>query len=365
MDRNKKFADWHVGQTAHLLPPGVPASLTSESFPDAGGGPGPSLSLEALGMPLKDRLDRHCRLAAEVLEASAALITRVSADGQCVVASVGLASSQTGWAGPLAAQASSYRLLEVPDMRRDARCALNPLVTEPPRLRFFAGTELCGLEGRAPLGALCVMDSSPGRLTEAQCRLFLRLADLVEQDLLLEEQLSRVPNAGVPVRATDPKTNLSASFSVEDYVGSLLRQAQGGGRGLAAVAVNVSGLDQLTRVFGEEAGEALIRGVESRLRAEVPAGAEVIPLKESWVVVLLRVDAATEDFIGLVQSLAEVLTPAYDLELIGSVHAAFRLGVATAFPGDPVGPGELLARACRTALQVTENGGFGFYASVN
>jgi len=166
------------------------------------------LSLEALGAPLQDRLEQHCRLAAEVLATSVALISRGTPDRQSVAASVGLASHQAEWAGSLATEASSYRLLEIPDMGRDTRCALNPLVTEPPRLRFFAGTELCGRRGRAPLGGLCVMDENPRRLTEEQCRVFLRLADLVEQDLLLEEQLSKVPATALPAVDIDAWTGI-------------------------------------------------------------------------------------------------------------------------------------------------------------
>lgn len=347
-----------------MLRPEVAASLTPEPFPDAAGGPVPALSLEALGVPLNDRLDRHCRLAAEVLETSVALITRVSAGDQCVAASVGLASSQTGWAGPLAAQASSYRLLEIPDMRRDARCALNPLVTEPPRLRCFAGTELCSRKGRAPLGTLCVMDETPRRLTESQCRVFLRLADLVEQDLMLEVQLSNVSAAATSeAMGPDPVTGAPASVCVADYASSQLVQARAAGCGLAAVAVNVSGLEQIAGIYGAEVADALLEAVKARLRPRLPAASDVIRLDVTWLVVLLRVDAATEDFIGLVRSLADVLAPPYDLKAVGTVHSGFRLGVATAFPGDSVGGGDLLSRACEAARQVGANGGFAFHPS--
>lgn len=51
-------------------------------------------------------------------------------------------------------------LFEVTDPARDPRFADNPLVTGPPRVRYYAGQPLVSREG-ASLGTLCVMDSSP------------------------------------------------------------------------------------------------------------------------------------------------------------------------------------------------------------
>jgi PAS domain S-box-containing protein len=58
------------------------------------------------------------------------------------------------------------RLMEVLDARQDPRFAGNPLVTGKPHVRYYAGVPL-EVDG-ARLGALCVLDTQPRELHEAQ-----------------------------------------------------------------------------------------------------------------------------------------------------------------------------------------------------
>lgn len=60
-------------------------------------------------------------------------------------------------------------LMEVQDATADARFVGNPLVTDPPEIRYYAGQPLVSDEG-APLGTLCVLDvnARPAPLTELQ-----------------------------------------------------------------------------------------------------------------------------------------------------------------------------------------------------
>ncbi|WP_409568292.1 hypothetical protein [Methylobacterium sp. E-041] len=48
----------------------------------------------------------------------------------------------------------------MPDLTSDPRTWYNPLVTEPPYLRFYAGLPLCIGDDRA-VGTLCVLDQVP------------------------------------------------------------------------------------------------------------------------------------------------------------------------------------------------------------
>ena len=63
-------------------------------------------------------------------------------------------------------------LLEVHDLKADARFRLNPLVTSGQELRFYAGALLQTPEGYA-LGTICVLDTKPRTLSlERQETLF-------------------------------------------------------------------------------------------------------------------------------------------------------------------------------------------------
>lgn len=66
-------------------------------------------------------------------------------------------------------------LYVVPDMMADDRFSRNPLVTQKPHLRFYAGVPLLSPEGLA-LGALSVMDRKPRELTAGQTEQLKELA---------------------------------------------------------------------------------------------------------------------------------------------------------------------------------------------
>jgi len=70
-----------------------------------------------------------------------------------------------------------------PDMLADERFSRNPLVTQKPHLRFYAGMPLLSPEGLA-LGTLCVIDRKPRELTPEQSR---NLRDLAKSAVFLLE----------------------------------------------------------------------------------------------------------------------------------------------------------------------------------
>jgi len=72
----------------------------------------------------------------------------------------------------------SNDLFEVPDALTDERFNTNPLVLNPPKVRFYAGVPLQSEQGHN-LGTLCVIDRKP-RVLDPHQRVMLQLmADLV------------------------------------------------------------------------------------------------------------------------------------------------------------------------------------------
>ncbi len=75
---------------------------------------------------------------------------------------------------------SAYAILQdqvfqIPDTLDDPRFADSPLVTAPPAIRFYAGAPIVTKDGLR-VGALTVMDTRPGLLTDAQSRILTHLA---------------------------------------------------------------------------------------------------------------------------------------------------------------------------------------------
>jgi GAF domain-containing protein len=123
-------------------------------------------------------------LAEQALEVfpgtSIAAISLVDTDRQWFKSIVGLDVKET----PREVSFCSHTIqtdgiMVVEDATADRRFAEIPLVTSSPRVRFYAGVRL--MNG---VGALCVMGAQPRRPTETELAKLIKLARLVEIQLL-------------------------------------------------------------------------------------------------------------------------------------------------------------------------------------
>ncbi|HET7773644.1 MAG TPA: PAS domain-containing protein, partial [Burkholderiaceae bacterium] len=132
--------------------------------------------LEILDSGPDSNFDALVRLAASFCGVPISAISLVDTDRQWFKAIVGLDASETPRDVAFCAHAlDGSTLLEVPDARLDERFADNPLVTDDPRIRFYAGAPLT-LDTGECIGTLCVIDTQPGALTELQRSTLMELA---------------------------------------------------------------------------------------------------------------------------------------------------------------------------------------------
>lgn len=340
---------------ARLLKPrrGMPAGDTAQQG---------LLDAEDSHASTQGRLDRMTRLVADVLGAPIAMISRTESGRQRVAACIGLDCASVERDARLCAHAVSHRLLEVPDARADRRFRDHPAVTGEAGIRFFAGADL-RQPGGGPLGTLCVMGKEPRRLTETECRLMLRLADVVEQELTLQSQLGGGRREPARTELIDEDTGLPTAPALEATAESLLSRSMEAGLGVAAVAIRPATLHDAEWVRSAESGPELMRSIAGRIDRHVPEDTELARLDGPWFMALLRVDAGIGDFMASVRTLAEQLARPHDLET-GRVRIPCTVGVATVFPGDGIEAGELFSRARRTAehLSLARDGSVGLYS---
>lgn len=112
--------------------------------------------------------DDLTELAARICGAPMATISLVDENRQWFKSRVGVRQQETARNISFCSHAITQSdLFVVPDATRDSRFANSPLVTDEPRVRFYAGAPLVTPDGHA-LGTLCVMDREPRELNQDQ-----------------------------------------------------------------------------------------------------------------------------------------------------------------------------------------------------
>lgn len=133
-------------------------------------------SYGALDAPREREFDDIASIASEVCGTPIAVVNLVDTTRQFFMAEVGLGVRETPLESSFCAQAIlSEDMMVIPDATKDPRFDCNPLVTDEPHLRFYAGA-LMKTDAGVPIGTVCVLDYRPRDLDESQIRTMRLLA---------------------------------------------------------------------------------------------------------------------------------------------------------------------------------------------
>lgn len=144
-----------------------------------------------LDTPEEPEFDALVTLAAELCGTPVALISLVDRNRQWFKARRGLDVSETSLDRSICAHAIlGTGPLVVEDTASDSRTADNPLCVGPDAFRFYAGAPIVDLSG-LPLGSVCVLDTKPRTLGDAQLRQLTLLARQVMQLIRMREAVHR------------------------------------------------------------------------------------------------------------------------------------------------------------------------------
>lgn len=205
-------------------------------------------SLNILDTPAEERFDRITRRAKQHFGVDIALVSLVDAKRQWFKSKQGLDASETPRDISFCGHAIlSSSIFNIPDALEDPRFADNPLVTDPPHIRFYAGAPLRAADGQR-IGTLCIIDNKPHNLSAEELSVLRELADEVEKELnpqrssgmkftlvqkfSLSSVLLVLLSAGVVGGIFYNKTT---SLLVEDTLADVSREVQDAGDGLKAI----------------------------------------------------------------------------------------------------------------------------------
>ncbi len=141
-------------------------------------------SLKILDTQPEERFDRITRIAKRVFDVPITLVSLIDAERQWFKSRQGLDVCETSrdisFCGHAILQNSVF---VVPDTLLDQRFCDSPLVTQGPKIRFYAGVPLT-LGNGSNLGTLCIIDQMPRAFSAEDQQLLLDLGQIAQQELL-------------------------------------------------------------------------------------------------------------------------------------------------------------------------------------
>jgi hypothetical protein len=182
--------------------------------------------LQLLGTPAEPAFDRIAQLAQTLFRVPVAFVSLIDEERQWFKARCGIDLVGT----PRDQAFCHYTILHdsvlvVPDARTHPTFAQNPLVTDEPHIRFYAGAPLTITPG-IRLGSLCIIDTKPRTFDAADIRRLQDLAQIVVGELWLRDLMqSSEPHASF---GRNKLPTASLDFGREPFLsGAQVRAARG------------------------------------------------------------------------------------------------------------------------------------------
>lgn len=212
-------------------------------------------SLGILDTPAEERFDRITRLATRLLSAPIALLSFVDQDRLWF-------KSRQNWEQSEASREASFcahaivddDVLVVRDATADARFEDNPLVTEDPNIRFYAGCAIKSSEGHH-LGTLCVIDREPRELSDEDKLLLCDLTRMVELEL-----------ATIDLALTDELTGLVNRRGYQTIGTQIVELSKRKELELAACFIDLDDMKSINDAYGHEAGDDALKALAGLLQ---------------------------------------------------------------------------------------------------
>lgn len=187
-----------------------------------------------LDTAVEKAFDDLTQLASAICDVPISLLSLVDEHRQWFKSRTGLDISETPKEHAFCAHAILQdEIMVVPDTTLDSRFAQNPLVAGAPKIRFYAGAPL-KVAGDVKIGTLCVIDTKPRSLTDAQMRALGILRNAVVTQLELRRTVADLEalESLVPMCAWCRSVKIEGADGItwqplHEYVANLARVTHG------------------------------------------------------------------------------------------------------------------------------------------
>ncbi len=204
-------------------------------------------SLESTGLldsAAEERFDRYTRLVRKLFDVPIALVSLVDRDRQWFKSKQGLKVPET----PRDISFCGHAILKdevfvIEDASRDVRFDDNPLVTERPSIRFYAGAPISTPDGQR-IGTLCIIDTEPRDIVGVDIESLRDIAAMVSNEL-----------AALRLATVDELTGLSNRRAFNMLATQVLAVCQRTGQVATLVAIDMDGFKQINDRFGHAVGD--------------------------------------------------------------------------------------------------------------
>jgi len=212
--------------------------------------------LNVLDTPPEERFDRLTRLARRLFDVPIALVSLVDEKRQWFLSKEGVVAKETPreWSFCSVAIETGERLV-LPDALEDPRFRQNPLVTEDPSIRFYAGQPIRA-PGGAFVGTLCIIDREPRELSDEDQSLLADMAAMVEHEFATHRMAT-----------IDELTGLSNRRGFNMLAKQALAFCIRVGRPATLLAFDLNGFKAINDTLGHAAGDAALQSFSAELMA--------------------------------------------------------------------------------------------------
>lgn len=205
-------------------------------------------ALDILDTPAEVRFDHYTHLLAQIFKVPIAIVSLVDEDRLWFKSSVGMEVREMPRVASFCGHVLEQGVLEVTDALEDDFFRHHPLVVGSPFIRFYAGTVLRGPTGQ-PLGALCIIDTSPRNLTEIERFWLVTFGHLVEELIKHDARLAKVRQRVNQLTNRNTCTGLAGESLFGVPLTNLINLADKDDRYLAILQLRLSNLDESVMVI--------------------------------------------------------------------------------------------------------------------